>query len=312
MDEYKEIVDYYNSTLIFKFSQIGYALNCTLIFTDRLKLLPIKKSLDLVKYLKDGDKIFMDIIMIVRDNISYFNYIVNTIKILNIKVYIYILIEPCLPSKIIDFLLPISYAIYNQNNCYSHPNVHCLPIGIRDCGLTVKPFHDTFYHTYLFNQGLKTVIKKHLCLISGFANSHSNRLISYNYLKDKSFVYDASNFNYSFNMTSIFGKIPVYKFYDFIHHSFYVIAPSGLGVDTHRFFEAIYLKTIPIVKKTNSPFDKMYEIFPCLVISNWTDITQDLLTSNLDSLTLKMNTFHEKYKDCYTDISVLDNLLLQT
>ena len=61
MDEYKEIVEYYNETLIFKFSSIGYALNCDLIFTDRLQLLPIDKSFELLKYLKDGNKILINI-----------------------------------------------------------------------------------------------------------------------------------------------------------------------------------------------------------------------------------------------------------
>lgn len=56
-------------------------------------------------------------------------------------------------------------------------------------------------------------------------------------------------------MTSKWGTVPVIKYYEFIHSSH-----SGLGVDTHRFFEALYLKTIPIVKKTNSPFDKLYEL----------------------------------------------------
>ena len=58
MEEYKEIINWYNSTLIFKLSQIGYALNCNLIFTDRLQYLNMDKSLQLITYLKDGDKIF--------------------------------------------------------------------------------------------------------------------------------------------------------------------------------------------------------------------------------------------------------------
>ena len=58
MEEYKEIIKWYKSILIFKLSQIGYALNCNLIFSDRLKYLNIDKSLQLITFLKDGDKIF--------------------------------------------------------------------------------------------------------------------------------------------------------------------------------------------------------------------------------------------------------------
>jgi len=311
MEEYKEIIEWYKSKLIFKLSQIGYGLNCNLLFTDRLEKLDINKSFKLIKFLKDGDKIFIDL-----DAIKYthiFNNIINSIKLLNIKLIIYIQYEPFVPHDIINILLPLSYHIYSQNNNYSHPLVHCMPIGIRDCGILAKAMHDNFYHSYLFNEGLKNVSKKHLCLIGGIAiNNHPDRLISYNFLKDKSFVYDISKINFDYNMTSYYGKTPVYKYYEYINQSNYVIAPYGGGVDTHRFFEIIYLKSIPIVKKTNSVFDKLYNIFPCLIINEWTDITEELLNSNLPILKLKINDFFEKYHDCYFNNNILDDLLLTT
>lgn len=310
MDEYKEIIEWYKSTLLFKFSQIGFALNCDLLFSDRLSLLPLNKCFELIKYLKDGDKVFIAFDSL--QNIENLYKIIYNINSLNIKVIFYIQFEPFLPSEIINLLLPISYSIYVQNNNYSHPNVHCMLIGIRDCGITIKPGHDGFYHTYLFNEGLKTVIKEHLCLVGGVGNTHPDRIISYNHLKNKSFVYDISNFTYSINIPSNFGKIPVHKFYDYIHRSHYIVAPSGLGVDTHRFFEAIYLNTIPIVKKTNTAFDKVYDIFPCLVINEWTDITLELLNSNLPILKTKMTDFHKTYPNCFTDLEILHKILLET
>jgi hypothetical protein len=311
MEEYKEIIQYYNSTLIFKLSQIGYALNCNLIFSDRLEKIDIYKSFELIKFLKDGDKIFIDIGAL--KNIENLNIILDTIKSLNIKLIFYLMYEPFVSCDIINKILPLSYHIYCQNNNYSHPLVHCMPIGIRDCGLVAKLMHDNFYHSYLFNEGLKNVSKKHLCLIGGIANqNHNDRLISYNFLKDKSFVYDISKLNFPYNMTSYYGKVPVYKYYEYINQSNYVIAPYGGGVDTHRFFEIIYLKSIPIVKKTNSAFDKLYDIFPCLVIDEWTDITEELLNSNLEIMKLKINDFFQKYPNCYFNTNVLDNLLLTT
>ena len=82
----------------------------------------------------------------------------NYIKLLNIKVIFYLQFESIIPPEIIEVLLLISYSIYNQNN-HSHLNVHCMPIGIRYCGITIKPGHEIFYHTYLFNRGPKNVIK---------------------------------------------------------------------------------------------------------------------------------------------------------
>jgi hypothetical protein len=310
MEEYKEIVEWYKSTLIFKLSQISYALNCNLLFSDRLQYLDMNKSFQLIKYLKDGDKVFMDLRSI--QYMERLNNIINAIKSLNIKLIFYLQFEPFVPHNIINLILPFAYHIYSNNNNFSHPLVHCMPIGIRDCGITVKPQHENFYHTYLFNEGLKTVSKKYLCLIGGVGNTHTDRIISYNCLKDKPFVYDISKFNFSFNMTSIWGKVPVHKYYEYINQSHYVIAPSGLGVDTHRFFETLYLKSIPIVKKTNTVFDKLYDIFPCLIINEWSDITEELLNTNLDILKLKINEFFEKYPDCYFNINILDDLLLTT
>jgi len=235
MDEYKEIVEYYKSTLIFKLSQIGHALNCDLLFSDRLELLPLYKCFELIKYLKDGNKVFMDY-GVLKNNIQNFYAIINNIKLLNIKLIFYIQFEPYLPSEVFDVLLPISYRIYAQNNNYSHPNVHYIPIGIRDCGNTVKPQHENFYHSYLLNEGLKNVNKEHLCLIGGMGDTHLERILSYNYLKDLSFVYDISKFNYSVNITSHYGKIPIHKYYDFIHRSIYIVSPRGCGVDCHLFF----------------------------------------------------------------------------
>ena len=310
MEEYKEIIDWYKSTLIFKLSQIGYALNCNLIFSDRLEKIEIDKSFQLIKFLKDGDKIFMDLGAI--KFIERLNNIVNAIKSLNIKLIFYLQYEPNVPNDIINLLLPLSYHIYSQNNNFSHQLVHCMPIGIRDCGTIAKSMHDNFDHSYLFNEGLKTISKKYLCLIGGVGDTHPDRLISYKCLKDKSFVYDISKFIFPFNMTSRYGRVPIYKYYEYINQSSYVITPSGAGVDTHRFFEVIYLKSIPIVKKTNTVFDKLYDIFPCLIINDWNDITEELLNSNLSILKSKINDFFQKYPDCYFNNNVLDDLLLTT
>lgn len=50
MDNYKLIVELYNSTLFFKLSQIGYALNYDLLFSYRLELLPFHNSIQLIPF----------------------------------------------------------------------------------------------------------------------------------------------------------------------------------------------------------------------------------------------------------------------
>lgn len=57
----------------------------------------------------------------------------------------------------------------------------------------------------------------------------------------------------------------------------FCICPEGNGVDTHRLWEAIYLKTIPVV--INSPFIetlKLYNI-PMVILDKWEDFDESKL-----------------------------------
>ena len=98
----------------------------------------------------------------------------------------------------------------------------------------------------------------------------------------------------------------------FYKRSIFVLSPRGACEDCHRFYEAIYLHSIPIVKRTCTPFDKLYNIFPCLVINDWTEITKDLLETKKDECIKKLITFKSKYPNAFTDLNSIQELLLQT
>ncbi len=54
----------------------------------------------------------------------------------------------------------------------------------------------------------------------------------------------------------------------------FVICPEGNGIDTHRFWEALYLKTIPIMEKNKiSNFIKKANL-PVLIINKWSDLSK--------------------------------------
>ena len=59
----------------------------------------------------------------------------------------------------------------------------------------------------------------------------------------------------------------------------FVISPHGNGLDCHRTWEALALGCIPIVK--SSPLDPLYADLPVLIVSSWSDVTQELLTNTL-------------------------------
>lgn len=59
----------------------------------------------------------------------------------------------------------------------------------------------------------------------------------------------------------------------------FVLCPRGNGVDTHRVWEALYLGSVPIVKRCSvmSHFDDMGILF----VDDWEDVTDDLLDGHI-------------------------------
>ena len=56
------------------------------------------------------------------------------------------------------------------------------------------------------------------------------------------------------------------------NYSFEICA-EGNGLDTHRFYEALLLNTIPIVKRNS--LESMYLKFPCVILDDWNKITEE-------------------------------------
>ena len=74
-----------------------------------------------------------------------------------------------------------------------------------------------------------------------------------------------------------------------IHHVNYAfeICPRGAGLDCHRTWEALLLRTIPIVR--TSTLDPLYEGLPVVIISDWEEITAEA-----------MALWRERYADGFT------------
>jgi len=293
--------------LIFKLSSIGYALNSNIAFTNRSsQYLPQELNENKINNLKHCDSIY---ISPNETNLNYL-FLINFLKDKNIKINFYIMDEPIVNKTIVDLLLPFSNKMFLMNNIYDNPKIHNMPIGIRDCEKIV-PNHKGFSHDFLFNEGKKNIDKEYLCLLC-FSFSHNDRNICYTTLKDKKYILNINDNNYEKQESIHCGKVPVWINYEYTHKSFYVLSPRGYGEATHRFFEAIYLDSIPIVKKTNTVFDKLYNIFPCLIINEWDEVTEELLINNKNLYMNKINDFKQKYPNAFTDINSIYELLLLT
>ena len=305
MDNYNIVKNTLNNRLLFKMSQIGYALNCDLLFTNRIP--EIIQDVNLANNLNYGDKIFISVLT--NELTIDLNNLVEILIKKNIKVYFYLMYEPIVPINIINLLFPVAVGFFLNNNVYEDPLIHSMPIGIRDCERVV-PNHKGFSHDYLYNEGLKTVNKEYLCLLC-YSYTHQERYNCYNLLYNKNFVINLNDGNYEKQPSIHCGKVPVWKNYELTHKSYYTLSPRGAGEDCHRFYEAIYLNSIPIVKRTNTAFDKMYKIFPCLIVNEWHEVTEQLLLNNKDILMQEITDFKTKYPNAFTDINSIQELLLQ-
>lgn len=68
---------------------------------------------------------------------------------------------------------------------------------------------------------------------------------------------------------------------DIYRHKF-VICPNGNGIDTHRLWETLYLKSIPIVKRSvNTLF---YTDLPILFVNEWCEINEGYLLCQYDRI----------------------------
>jgi hypothetical protein len=306
MEKYNIIKNMINSNLLFKLSQIGYALYCDLLFTNRIP--EIEQNVFFANYLKNGDKIFISVLE--NELTINLNDLVKILLNNNIKVYFYLMYEPIVPIHIINILSPVSLGFFINNNVYENPLIHNMPIGIRDCEKVV-PNHKGFSHDFLYKEGLLHRKKEYLCLLC-FSYTHTERYRCYNTLNGLSFVTNLNNGSYEKQPSIHCGKVPVWINYEYTHKSYYALNPRGNGEDCHRFYESIYLDCIPIVKRTNTTFDKLYHVFPCLIVEDWKDITEELLIQNKDILMQQIANFKTKYPNTFTDLNSIHELLLQT
>jgi len=188
---------------------------------------------------------------------------------------------------------PYVNQIFSVNAVMNKPKLFHYPLGFRD---------DKYNpHSYMIQEKQKEVQKKHVAFMCLTMNTHERR-ICWNNLKDEKFIHTEPQQNYGIHtMGDVLVKVdtPPPVFFEKMHESYFTVCPAGVGVDTHRFYESIYLDSIPIVKR--SSINKLLEFFPCLFVDNWSDITFDLLRTNIAPMTQKLREFKEKYPDWFNN-----------
>ena len=155
-----------------------------------------------------------------------------------------------------------------QNKNIEHPKLHSVPIGITNPNEPRSSIHRIIGNTDKILEISKTEkkIKKLVYLNINPGTCRSERSGVINKFKEKEWV------TYAPHIISYQGHE---SFLKSIYEHKFVFAPRGRGIDTHRMWESLYLRTIPIVRKTTAMKD-FYDL-PILFIDNWDDITEEYL-----------------------------------
>lgn len=174
---------------------------------------------------------------------------------------------------------------YAQNCLTKYEKVFPLPIGIENRYECSRSGHGIGYpdrveiKEQLLSRNLNIIPDK--LIYANFA-VHSNpehRTLVKNICKETKFI-DFENANLAID--SFFNRILDYKM---------VVCPAGNGMDTHRLWEVLYSKRIPITIKTgNYKIYDMYEKLPIIILNSIGELKdRDLILEKYNQQLLKNN-----------------------
>ena len=165
-----------------------------------------------------------------------------------------------------------------ENKNIQHPKLVSLPIGI-----TNKDEPNSFVHSIIGNTNriieiskTNKTIRNLVYMNFSICNFPEEREKIYHLYKNKSWV-TVGTTNISENGHQLFLE-------DIYSHKF-CFAPRGAGIDTHRLWESLYLRTIPIVKKCIAMED--FFDLPILFVDNWENLTEDFLNEKYNEIMQK-------------------------
>ncbi len=148
-----------------------------------------------------------------------------------------------------------------QNKNIRHPKLISIPIGITNATEPNSQIHQILGNTQHIMRILKTPKTiKNLAYLNISTNTYpSERSQVIHLYKDKPWV--------TFSQPQMTDQ-GHYDFLEAIYHHKFVFAPRGNGIDTHRLWEALYLRTIPIVRFCVGMED--FADLPILFVKEWT------------------------------------------
>ena len=151
---------------------------------------------------------------------------------------------------------------YCQNLCFEHEKLFFLPIGLAN---SMWPHGNTniFTNTYfIFYLGFKT---KGVYFNFNINTNVQKRVLCFEAIRKT--IYWLKD-------------VPSYENLMRLQEHAFCICPEGNGVDTHRLWEALYVRTVPIV--VDSEFTRVLQkrMVPLVVLDKWSDLDVSKLNYN--------------------------------
>lgn len=136
---------------------------------------------------------------------------------------------------------------FSINVNYNHPNLIPIPLGISNDYSSVGIKID----------GFKSMVNK--------LDFQKDKLAYLNFSSKNNFEKRKKIINNYENQTWVHKNFDTseYLYMEEVANSKYIFTPPGWGIDTHRFWEALYLGSIPIVE--HSINTSMFKIYPILI-----------------------------------------------
>jgi hypothetical protein len=190
--------------------------------------------------------------------------------------------DDSVPHKAEWLELPFLKAWFGWNIRLEHPKLHALPIGLN----------------------ARTQVGNVLKARKAFQGRKKNGRTFVNFKLDRqerTKLWEASQ-----NWGQFADQLPKdavsgLEFYDFFSNYTFVLCPRGLGEDTHRLWEALYLGVRPITLR--SPISSLYENLPVVQLDKWEDLTEERLReesaqeANFGAMELQLQTWVDRIRN---------------
>jgi hypothetical protein len=169
---------------------------------------------------------------------------------------------------------------YAQNVLTYHDKIKPIPMGIENKNESIRPGHGVGYSERV---QLKENLLSRDFYIKPSKKIYSNFQVSTNFFHRQQVKEISKNCEFidwrdpNLSLENFFNEILEYEM---------VICPAGNGVDTHRIWEVLYSKRIPItIKVGNFKIYELYSKLPIIILDKIDDLKNfDLINEKYDSI----------------------------